>query len=496
MADISVLLERGFLELEDGEWEKADGFFEEVLNIDPKESRAYLGKLMAEKKVCKIEKLVSLSEPIGENNNYKRSVRFADEEFKEELEGYEATIRERLENERKEALYQEAVNYIKEKKYHTAVSVLEKLGKYKDTQRLIIECNSAINDIAKEKTYSIACEKLENAEIKAEVEEAVKMFASVINWKDAKAKIDECRKRAEELPEEKEIVDEELEVKEYEDEGDATEESFYKVNARHTIIAIAVAVGILFLIIIMAIFAKLADNEKDYRRAQEYLNLGKYTEAVQIFEKLNQYKDSPEMVTEARYQRAISNMVPENVLMAYDEFSRLGTYKSSKELLEDTKQMVYDEAVEKYRNQYFEAAESYFGYLDDFQDTEKYMVLIDARNYDIESYEELIPILNFEDTCEVIKDDMYFKDFLLGEWRNYSGDYIEYYINENDGGDVWCRYNIPTTEGKYYRLDNGDHYKGDDDTGYKIQWTYTVIDGNTVKVYCYKNQKTYTLVRQ
>ena len=39
---------------------------------------------------------------------------------------------------------------------------------------------------------------------------------------------------------------------------------------------------------------------------------------------------------------------------------------------------------------------------------------------------ELLPILDFEDAKEVIKDDIYFKDFLLGEWRK---SYITKYSN-------------------------------------------------------------------
>ena len=40
---------RGNMALEDHEWEKADGFFEEALNLDPKCAEAYIGKLLVEK---------------------------------------------------------------------------------------------------------------------------------------------------------------------------------------------------------------------------------------------------------------------------------------------------------------------------------------------------------------------------------------------------------------------------------------------------------------
>ena len=43
-------IKRGNMALEDHEWDKADGFFEEALNLDPECAEAYLGKLMAKDK--------------------------------------------------------------------------------------------------------------------------------------------------------------------------------------------------------------------------------------------------------------------------------------------------------------------------------------------------------------------------------------------------------------------------------------------------------------
>jgi len=48
-ANVTALLKRGDIALEDGEWEKADGFFEEVLNNDAECAEAYWGKFLAKK---------------------------------------------------------------------------------------------------------------------------------------------------------------------------------------------------------------------------------------------------------------------------------------------------------------------------------------------------------------------------------------------------------------------------------------------------------------
>ena len=46
-SNASALLKRGDMALEDGEWEKADGFYEEVLNQNAECAEAYLGKALA-----------------------------------------------------------------------------------------------------------------------------------------------------------------------------------------------------------------------------------------------------------------------------------------------------------------------------------------------------------------------------------------------------------------------------------------------------------------
>ncbi len=51
-ANVEVILKRGFMFIEDGEWSKATEFFEQVLNINAEEGQAYWGELLAEHK-CK-----------------------------------------------------------------------------------------------------------------------------------------------------------------------------------------------------------------------------------------------------------------------------------------------------------------------------------------------------------------------------------------------------------------------------------------------------------
>ena len=55
---ITSLLDRGYMALEDGDWAKADSFFEDVLNNDSKNAQAYLGKTLAQEKCRTIDAFI------------------------------------------------------------------------------------------------------------------------------------------------------------------------------------------------------------------------------------------------------------------------------------------------------------------------------------------------------------------------------------------------------------------------------------------------------
>ena len=55
---IDSLLQRGYMALEDGDWNKADGFFEEVLNNDFQNAQAYIGKALMQERQKTLDSLV------------------------------------------------------------------------------------------------------------------------------------------------------------------------------------------------------------------------------------------------------------------------------------------------------------------------------------------------------------------------------------------------------------------------------------------------------
>ena len=80
------LLERAFMFLEDEEWESADEYFEKVLDLEPKNAMAYLGKLCVELEVTNIDKLSSVNDDFENRANFKKVVRFADDFLKTKID--------------------------------------------------------------------------------------------------------------------------------------------------------------------------------------------------------------------------------------------------------------------------------------------------------------------------------------------------------------------------------------------------------------------------
>ena len=64
---IASLLDRGNMALEDGDWAKADSFFEDVLNNDSKNAQAYLGKTLATEKCRTIDAFVRKRKDASQN---------------------------------------------------------------------------------------------------------------------------------------------------------------------------------------------------------------------------------------------------------------------------------------------------------------------------------------------------------------------------------------------------------------------------------------------
>ena len=148
--NLSALLDRAFMFLEDGDWQSAGEYSEKVLDSDPRNATAYLGKLMAELHVRKRDDL-SKAEPFDANVNYQKILRFGDNQLLAELNDYLSCIADRKEAERIENENQRINNvYLSAKKqmsiantesqFVSAAEMFESISSFNDANELATEC--------------------------------------------------------------------------------------------------------------------------------------------------------------------------------------------------------------------------------------------------------------------------------------------------------------------------------------------------------------------
>jgi len=201
-SDVAPLLERGFLFLEDEKWQKGDDFFELVLNKDPKNARAYLGKLLVDLEVSKPENLKDFHTPFDDNDNYNKILRFADTKLKENIKEQNDIIIRRNEENRKRDIYEKAVsmmaNDLNAKTLEAAGYLFLEIKDFNDARDLAEDCFEKAEVASKNAILAEAKQKIKQDSIEC-VRVATELLESILGWKDADEQLEFCKKRIEEL---------------------------------------------------------------------------------------------------------------------------------------------------------------------------------------------------------------------------------------------------------------------------------------------------------
>ena len=289
-ANIAPLLERAFLFLEDGKWQDANIYCEKVLDIDPKNAQAYLGKLMADLQVRSRKQLADCAEPFDDRENYGKVIRFGDEKLETEMRGYITHINERNENARLTGIYNGAVSAMNaantESAYKAAAGTFKSISGFQDADALALQCLDKAEVCRKDAIYSSArTEQIKNSI--AGCESAIRLYESISGWKDADEQIYACRKKIEEIKA-KEEADRLERERQAEQKRIAAAKAAKKRKKIAAIVTPIVVACIAFIIVLTTV---IIPNGK-YNSAIELYNAGKYDEAITAFNALNGYKDS------------------------------------------------------------------------------------------------------------------------------------------------------------------------------------------------------------
>lgn len=201
-ANTAPLLKRAFMFLEDGDWNSANEYCEKVLDIDPENAYAYLGKLMAELHVKKQDRLEDQAEPFDHSNNYQKAIRFAEDKLKAALAGYIEHINTRNENARLDGIYTRAKNAMStantENAYKDAAHLFESISEYQDSAVLAQSCYEKAEKARKDAILSKGKAQM-SGEVISNYESAIKLFESISGWRDADEQIIACQRKIEEI---------------------------------------------------------------------------------------------------------------------------------------------------------------------------------------------------------------------------------------------------------------------------------------------------------
>lgn len=355
-ANVAPLLKRVFMFLEDSNWQEADEYCEKVLDQDPENAQAYLGKLMAEMKVRKTEQLADCKIPFDKNSNYEKILRFGNKEQVKKVSDYIKHINERNEFDRKNGIYERAVKQMKEaaspENFETVRNTFQSISDFKDACELATIAENSRKDTIYNHAAKLMAENEKNCYV-----DAIKIFNEIPDWRDAKQQIEICNKRLVEIEAEREAKAEALRIAEQ------------KARAIRKKIITVTLLSVFAVVSFMVFRSKVIVPSKKYNTAMELYNAGKYSEAAAIFNSTN-YKDCKEKAIESiRKAKEIADKESENIYNTAMELFNAGKYSEAaatfksinyKDSMTKAAESIYNYAVELYKaEKYSEAATTF-----------------------------------------------------------------------------------------------------------------------------------------
>ena len=251
------LLARAFIFMEDGEYDKADEYIDKVLDQEPQNAMAYLASVMTEYEIRKtldkdgitIDDLFDIpEEQLNKFGNYKKALRYADDEFKREYldkraeiaakkdeqwknikaeyetriseadsvnsvlqtknellstqfvrkwsscSGYSTLVNlanDKTREKENEYKYSIACQCMNQKEYLKAAENFKKLGYFKDSKQKAIECEHLEEEKINQQKYDRAKSLINQKKY----DEAIKILDWLLGWKDSSQLADQLRKR-------------------------------------------------------------------------------------------------------------------------------------------------------------------------------------------------------------------------------------------------------------------------------------------------------------
>ena len=144
-----------------------------------------------------------------------------------------------------------------------------------------------------------------------------------------------------------------------------------------------ICISIGCILILSGVFLYLTSDMHKYSQAVKLLNEEKYTDALLMFDELNDYKDSYEIAQSTRYNLAYKHFKNEEYLEAISLFSLVKDYKYASDFINTS---YYNLAHQLFVNNQYDDADLYFSKIDPDADigSPHFRTIEDASEYIIE----------------------------------------------------------------------------------------------------------------
>ena len=402
-SNVQALLDRGQMALEDGEWTKADEFFEQVLNQDARCGAAYLGKFLARVQ-CRSAKVYA--------DAYIEDVKddAPDEKNADACEPDEAFITSCVEKYTVPGIL--SGNQIRQ--------MLEFDLEYCEASSLYaLRAEEAQEEFAADKdlTRAVKYASREAKMITENVPQALdKLHADAQKREDAeKARITaEYRKF---LTETEARLEKEhpQRLKEAQEQKKAAAKT-----KRTTTIALGAAATIIAVVLIVT---KVIIPSINYSKAEKLLASGDYDAAVAAFAALGGYKDSVIQVKAIWYQQAVELMATEDYNGAIAAFKKSGDYADSVTQLHCAE---YAQGKELFAAEDYAQAREYFAKLSEYPDSQMYLNFIDGlQALNRESYSSAKELFEKIDISQM-------DEIFLNQYGEYNKEIIYEYVTHDE----------------------------------------------------------------
>lgn len=178
---------------------------------------------------------------------------------------------------------------------------------------------------------------------------------------------------------------------------------------KRTIILSTVAGSIVLLVAAIALFILVIMPNIKYNRAVNYIEEGKYDDAIALIDELDGYRDSEDLLDEAYYGKGMSCLEERDYASAIEIFKELGSYNDAREKLKEAQ---YEQAKVLLDQDEYDTAIAYFENADDYKDAKDMILrsrylkagwLLEQRKYD-DSMALFEQLGDYEDSAQRIKE--------------------------------------------------------------------------------------------